>query len=493
MRLFAFFFILALASFFINPIYAQQVDSFLLESAALKGSRLVKIWTPNGFNKNQKYTVVYTLDAKEFFDLVTSNVQFLSNANVQAIPNTIVVGVAVEHDKQDLGILKKENALSEQGLLFQNMLVKELVPRIKKDYPTSGFNTIVGHANASTFLNFLLTNPQTPFKGYIALSPSQMDKTEKRIIDFLKQKQTATIYYYLAEAAKDESTRLKMGQFFKQLFENQANPNVKFEYAEQPNATLATLPVFAIPAALTHIYSDFKHLDASDTTLLATLAKAKTNPLAYLKQHKAELVQQYGIEPKTMLSDLSFLIALAERTKDVKAIEELWSYSQANFKDEKGLLFAFGRLYEATNFLDKAESLYLKNLEDEGEKGYLAYYHPFYLYYAFQNDPIKAIKMAKKANKEYADDAEDFSFYYHLAQVSAKFNTKSRAGTKAIEKYIEQYNENARFSLVEAYYEQARILADGRQEWKAKEILKKVLTLDPNFEPAKQLLEELNE
>ena len=101
--------------------------------------------------------------------------------------------------------------------------------------------------------------------------------------------------------------------------------------------------------------------------------------------------------------------------------------------------------------------------------------------------------MAKKANKEYAKEQEDYSFYYHIAQTSAKFNTKSYQGRKAIEKYIENYKEDARFPLEQAYYQKAIIYTNSRREYEAKKLLEQAIELNPDFEAAKELLEELNE
>jgi predicted alpha/beta superfamily hydrolase len=485
--------VIAILLSFSTTILAQNIDSFQLKSEFVKDTRLIKIWTPKDYSKDKKYTVVYTLDAHSLFDITCSDVNYLSNKNVGAIPNTIVVGVFFKDKNEDMGIVWEEGTLNKGGQAFQKMLNKELVSHIDENYPTTGFNTIIGHSKSSTYINFLLLNAKSKFKGFIAMSQYELKNDEKNFTEMLQGKLSETIYYFVASASKDEEYRVKSGQNFEKIFTATQNPQVKFEHYLFKKGNHLTVALMALPQGLVHVYQDFKSLDATDEALISTLSRVKTNPLLYLKKHKEDLEKLYGIQPVSTVDDLYFMMALAEKNRDYEQIRELWDFAQTEYKDEEGLNFMFAQLYEGAGILKTAEEFYLKHLETDDFKAYYAYSRPFYLYYTHQKDPVKAIKMAKKANKEYAKEKEDYSFYYHIAQTSAKFNTKSYAGRKAIEKYIENHKEGARFPLEKAYYQQAIIYTNSRRSYEAKKLLEKAIELNPDFEAAKELLEELNE
>lgn len=478
---------------FSTTILSQNIDSFQLQSSILKDSRLIKVWTPKDYSKDKKYTVVYTLDASLIFDITCSDVNYLSDKDVGAIPNTIVVGIFFKDRNEDMGIMWDASSLNEKGQAFKKMLNEELVPHIDKNYPTTGFNTIIGHSNSSTYINFILLDTKSKFKGFIAMSQYELPKDEKNFTNMLSGKLTQTLYYFLASASKDAEYRVTSGEKFEKIFNSTPNPQVKFAHHVFKQGNHLTVALMGLPQGLVHVYQDFKSLDENDEALMTELAKTKTNPLAYLKKHKEDLEKLYGIQPTSTINDLYFMMTLAEKNKDYQQIKELWDFSKEEYKDEEGLIFLFAQLYEGAGQLKTAEEFYLKHLETDDYKAYFAYSRPFYLYYTHQKDPIKAFKMAKKANKEYADEKEDYSFYYHIAQTAAKYNTKSYAGRKAIDKYIENYKEGARFPLEKAYYQKAIIYTNTRRHYEAKQLLEKAIELNADFEAAKELLAELNE
>jgi predicted alpha/beta superfamily hydrolase len=478
---------------FANAILGQNIDSFQFKSDALRDSRWIKVWTPKDYSKDKKYTVVYTLDASWMFDITCSDVDYLSRKEVGVIPNTIVVGVFFADRNEDMGILWETSQLNERGQAFKKMLSEELAPHISKIYPTTGFNTIVGHGHSSTFINFLLLDAQSPFKGYIAMSQQELATDEANISNLLGSNLSKTIYYFLASASKDTEYRVQSGNKFEKIFNSTLNAQFKFEHFVFKKANHLTVALMGLPQGLTHVYQDFKSLDAKDTALIGELAKTKTNPLAYLNKHKEDLEKLYGIKPVSTVEDLYFMTALAEKNKDYQQIQELWALAQKDYKEEEGLYFLFAQLYESAGVLRTAEDFYLKHLETDDYKAYHAYSRLFYLYYTHQKDPHKAFKMAQRANKEYAEKSKDYSFYYHIAQTSAKFNTKTHAGKKAIEEYIENYKEGARFSLEEANYQKAMIYSNSNRSYEAKQILEEILKTKPDYTAAKELLEALKE
>ncbi len=137
-------------------------------STALKEDRTIWIYNPEKSGTNDRYPVLYLLDAEEHF---YSTVGMIKQMNGRW-PNMIVVGIVNTNRSRDLTPTSNSSANSGGGKNFLRFVEKELIPRIDSLYPTAPYRLFSGHSlGGLTVIHTLLNNP-TIFNAYIALDPS---------------------------------------------------------------------------------------------------------------------------------------------------------------------------------------------------------------------------------------------------------------------------------------------------------------------------------
>ncbi len=175
--------ILAPASAFAASTLDPRVpahESFTVDSAVLKESRHINVYTPPGYatNKDTRYPVLYMPDGglAEDFPHVAADVDSAIRAGeVRAM---IVVGIENTERRRDMtGPTEVDSdrkiAVHVGGsAAFRAFIADELMPDVRRRYRTSGNNAIVGESLAGLFvLETFFARPEL-FDTYIALSPS---------------------------------------------------------------------------------------------------------------------------------------------------------------------------------------------------------------------------------------------------------------------------------------------------------------------------------
>ncbi|RWY55811.1 alpha/beta hydrolase [Mucilaginibacter gilvus] len=157
-----------------------------VQSAVLGEDRTLNIYLPDGYDKDTttKYPVIYLLDGSkdEDFIHVVGVVQFLSM--IQAMPNTIVVGVANADRKRDFTYPSANKAdaklvpTSGGSAKFMAFLGTELQPHIQKFYKVSNSKTLIGQSLGGLLATEILLKKPSLFTQYIIVSPSLWWDTE---------------------------------------------------------------------------------------------------------------------------------------------------------------------------------------------------------------------------------------------------------------------------------------------------------------------------
>ncbi len=162
------------------------------------------IGLPFGYNPNQEYQVLYTLDANVTFGMINDVVKLLSFE--QKHPSVIVVGVSYKSfndwmRKRGRDFMPNYSGISgdEAVSKFHQFISLELIPYINKKFKTKkAENIIYGHSSGAVYGMYSLFKDPGLFKNYILTSPS-VDEDSGFIID-LENK------YY--ESSKDLSVNL---------------------------------------------------------------------------------------------------------------------------------------------------------------------------------------------------------------------------------------------------------------------------------------------
>lgn len=151
-----------------------------IQSAAMGEKRILNIYLPDGYSPDSAatYPVIYLLDgsANEDFIHVTGVVQFLTM--IEAMPKSIVVGVANVDRKRDFTfpttIAKDKASYPTTGgsAKFITFLEQELQPYIRKSYKTNSSNTLIGQSLGGLLATEVLLRKPYLFDDYIIVSPS---------------------------------------------------------------------------------------------------------------------------------------------------------------------------------------------------------------------------------------------------------------------------------------------------------------------------------
>lgn len=157
-----------------------------VQSAVLGEDRTLNIYLPDGYDKDTttKYPVIYLLDGSkdEDFIHVVGAVQFLTM--IQAMPNSIVVGIANVDRKRDFTYPSANKAdvklvpTSGGSAKFIAFLEIELQPHIQKFYKVSSAKTLIGQSLGGLLATEILLKKPALFTQYVIVSPSLWWDTE---------------------------------------------------------------------------------------------------------------------------------------------------------------------------------------------------------------------------------------------------------------------------------------------------------------------------
>ena len=167
---------------------AQSSKPFVLgiieeiQSVALSEKRILNIYLPQGYNKNDttRYPVVYLLDgsADEDFIHITGLFQFNNFAWINRVPKSIIVGIANVDRKRDFTFPTtidsdiKRFPTTGQSEKFITFLEQELQPFIDKKFHTNSSGTLIGQSLGGLLATEILLKKPTLFDKYIIISPS---------------------------------------------------------------------------------------------------------------------------------------------------------------------------------------------------------------------------------------------------------------------------------------------------------------------------------
>jgi uncharacterized protein len=163
-----------------KPFVLGIIDE--IQSTQLGEKRILNIYLPEGYNKNDtvKYAVTYLLDgsADEDFIHVVGLYQFNSFEWINQVPKTIVVGIATVDRRRDftypttIETDKKRYPTTGHSDKFIAFIEKELQPFIEKKYKTNASKTLIGQSLGGLLATEILLKKSTLFNNYIIISPS---------------------------------------------------------------------------------------------------------------------------------------------------------------------------------------------------------------------------------------------------------------------------------------------------------------------------------
>lgn len=159
-----------------NGPVVQFGESYSLHSKILDQDRPYWISVPESYHakaSDQRYPVLYLLDAEWNFYLVSPVLQFMNQS--RQIPEFIVVGIPNIDREHDLTPTHNTNEISSGGgPLFERFLNEELAPEINAKFRTVSYRILMGHSMGGALAADAFLRQTTGFQGCIAIDPSIM-------------------------------------------------------------------------------------------------------------------------------------------------------------------------------------------------------------------------------------------------------------------------------------------------------------------------------
>ena len=215
-------------------------NSYQIASKVLNENRVLNIYTPEEYKANtaQTYPVIYLLDGStnEDFIHIVGLVQFLTM--IEAMPKTIVVGIANVDRKRDFTFPthiekdKKDFPTTGASNRFIQFLEKEVQPFVEKSFKTNGVKTIIGQSLGGLLATEILLKNASLFNHYIIVSPSLWWNDQSLLKDVdgqINRQKISTTKVFIA-VGEEEKMMIDDAKKLAELIPKSDNLAVDFEF-----------------------------------------------------------------------------------------------------------------------------------------------------------------------------------------------------------------------------------------------------------------------
>lgn len=332
-----------------NPITIATTLSF--QSKVLNEERTLYVSLPNDYlTSNNRYPVVYILDAQYFFLFqytygVIKALEFLDK-----IPQVILVGVYSKDREKDLVTLANSGDRGGDPDKFIEFFKNELQIFIDKQYRTQPYKTLIGHSAGGLFaLRTLIHTPDT-FDAYIAIDPA-LAWNEGEILGELTEAFSADHRYKntLFTSVSEVSDQYYVD--FIKLISANLPEGLAFSHENFPNESHSSTIIPGFQQGLLAVYKDW-------------VPPETISNLEGLLSYYQLLSAEYGYTVSVRLkhaSDLGFKLI---RNNDPEGALEIFEYVLTNLSQDAiahysvgFALMRLGRLTEALTKFNKAIEL----------------------------------------------------------------------------------------------------------------------------------------
>lgn len=421
--------------------YKYRTDT--LYSDTLKEKRVIKIYLPNDFKKENKYPVFFVLDEDWMFEPTVTNVKQLFEANI--IPSSIVVGIHSDNRSKDLR-LGADGGFTDNSKKFYYFITSEIESYLTKYLTNPAFPILIGHSDGAVFSQKVLTTINQPFNSIISLSPQLADGQLNEIKNTI-QNQTNLTYHFVAGGTKDATYRLVSSLKLDSLFNTSHHPSIKFK-VQIYNADHFAVASRALTDGIAFTFTDYIQENDFNEPLLDSLRKTKTNPLNYITSSIQKINKIYNIEALPRYEGLISVGSAIVRNKE--ELKEFWDYRIKLFGKDKNFNSFYAQNCERINENEEALKYWKLNLTDTSSYSgaYFYYRRPIELLAYKMGNEREAIKLAedwKNKKPEYL-----LYFNYTIAKICSDKEIERNLGRKAIKYCIDFYKTNGFFKIEDA-------------------------------------------
>ena len=264
-------FILYAALLLSITVAAQQAKTIdvghvhTLQSVTLHENRIVNVYLPDVYKSDTgKYPVIYLLDGSvnEDFIHIVGLVQFLTM--IEAMPPTIVVGIANVDRKRDFtfptAVTKDKQYFptTGQSAAFIQFLQAELVPYIKSQYRTNGNTTLIGQSLGGLLATEILLKNEQLFSNYVIVSPSLWWNNESLMTLAKEHAMQYPQKVYIAVGGKEHKLMRKDAKKLKVILEQKMSKGTALKFEKMASESHLTILHNAAYNALVWLHTDNK-------------------------------------------------------------------------------------------------------------------------------------------------------------------------------------------------------------------------------------------
>ena len=234
-----------------------------IESDIFDESRELLVYFPPSYylHENEKYPVLYMVDADYNFHYVTGLIELLSSIS-ENIPEMLVVGFSSKGTATYRKQSKPPYAVKDKGTadITLNFFEKELIPYIEQNYKVNNYKILAGHSIGGLFSTYAMLNKDQLFDAFIAISPSLWweDEAVKRVTgDKFRDKQQNKANYYITLANEKG-----MGVHgFVELLQSKGPRSLELHFKHFPDESHGTVGLPSYRWALQDLFKDFRVKD----------------------------------------------------------------------------------------------------------------------------------------------------------------------------------------------------------------------------------------
>ena len=306
---------------------------------------------PDGYEKSDKrFPVVFMMNGQNISQFA-SDAATLDNLAGDRIPDMILIGISNEGPAGTYWSCPNDSGDVKSGNTFSAFLKDELVPEIRKNYRTNGYQILAGQSNTGLFVMYNFLFYPDLFNAYVIASPMFgwcpdffLNKTR----GFLKDHPRIKKKLYISYGDLDFVQVLNhMNDFKKALEQSPAGLEWKVELIENASH----VPFSTLNNALLFFFSG-----------CTMNAERRKFMVPEIKGHFEALSKEYGftVNPKPdVLLDMAF--DLGDEQKTEKAIG-LMNYLISLDPDAEMNYYCLGRLLQKSGEIESAKANYNKAL-----------------------------------------------------------------------------------------------------------------------------------
>ncbi|WP_299050514.1 alpha/beta hydrolase-fold protein [uncultured Polaribacter sp.] len=348
-------------AFFYFCGFSQKIITKKLESDILETTRNLKIYLPQGYEKDstKNYPLAVVFDAEYLFDTYVGNSVLF--ANKDKAPKQIVVGISMKDSrKKDTYFNINNGRLTADNTSFYQFIRDEVIFYMESTYRTSPFISLIGEGTSANLITHYLKESQPFINSYICINPTFSDFVGQQFQTYNFGKflrEDNTFYLYINNSTSFSSKKqTKIGELQKGL------SSLKMKNFNVINDTIRTVSSIsamseAIPRAMTKIFEIYSAISKEEFEENVK-DLSPVDAIAYLENKYLEIEFLFGSNLGIREQDIYAIEKIVIEKENGDQLREFGKMILKLFPSSPLGDYYIGRYYESGKMYKKALKYY---------------------------------------------------------------------------------------------------------------------------------------